>query len=92
MKTPRSPGLVDAHAHLGDAVFDADRADVLDRARQAGVKAVVSVGTFNSSSALGLIAYTIIFGDPWRRMPRTILIMSEVRTAGHAKLPLVNGR
>ena len=44
MKTPRSPGLVDAHAHLGDAVFDADRADVLDRARQAGVKAVVSVG------------------------------------------------
>ena len=36
--------LVDAHAHLGDAVFDADRAEVLDRARQAGIKAVVSVG------------------------------------------------
>ena len=44
MKTQPSPRIVDAHAHLGDAVFDADRADVLDRARQAGVKAVVSVG------------------------------------------------
>lgn len=44
MKTLPGPRLVDAHAHLGDAVFDADRADVLDRAREAGVKAVVSVG------------------------------------------------
>jgi TatD DNase family protein len=37
-------GLVDTHAHLGDAVFDADRAEVLARARQAGVTAVVTVG------------------------------------------------
>lgn len=36
--------LVDCHAHLGDAVFDADRAEVLERARRAGVAAVVSVG------------------------------------------------
>lgn len=36
--------LVDAHAHLGDAVFDADRAEVLERARAAGVGAVICVG------------------------------------------------
>ncbi|MEE9218730.1 MAG: TatD family hydrolase [Acidobacteriota bacterium] len=36
--------LVDAHAHLADAAFDADRAQVLERARGAGVGAVVCVG------------------------------------------------
>ncbi len=36
--------IVDTHAHLCDPVFDADRADVLARARQAGVTAVVAVG------------------------------------------------
>lgn len=36
--------LVDAHAHLADAAFDADRAEVLERARAAGVGAVVCVG------------------------------------------------
>ncbi|MDX1385177.1 MAG: TatD family hydrolase [Thermoanaerobaculia bacterium] len=38
------PRLVDAHAHLGDACFDDDRDEVLERAREAGVKAVVTVG------------------------------------------------
>lgn len=37
-------GLIDCHAHLGDAVFDADRGEVLERARAAGVCAVVTVG------------------------------------------------
>jgi TatD DNase family protein len=37
-------GLVDTHAHLGDPVFDADREQVLKRAREAGVEAVVTVG------------------------------------------------
>jgi TatD DNase family protein len=36
-------GIVDTHAHLCDASFDADRADVLERARQAGVSAVIAV-------------------------------------------------
>ena len=39
-----SSRLVDAHAHLVAPDFDADRAEVLDRARAAGVKAVVAVG------------------------------------------------
>jgi TatD DNase family protein len=38
------PPLVDAHAHLGDTVFDGDRDAVLERAREAGVAAVVLVG------------------------------------------------
>ena len=39
-----APRLVDAHAHLGAPEFDADREAVLERARAAGVKAVVVVG------------------------------------------------
>jgi TatD DNase family protein len=36
--------IVDAHAHLGADVFDGDRDAVLERAREAGVCAVVAVG------------------------------------------------
>jgi TatD DNase family protein len=36
--------LVDTHAHLCDPCFDRDRQDVLARAREAGVAAVVAVG------------------------------------------------
>ncbi|MBD3306111.1 hypothetical protein GF339_06965 [candidate division KSB3 bacterium] len=35
--------LVDTHTHLGDAVFDADRADVIVRARRVGVSHIVVV-------------------------------------------------
>ena len=35
--------LIDTHAHMGDVVFDTDRGDVLKRARNAGLAAVVSV-------------------------------------------------
>ena len=36
--------LVDAHCHLGDRAFDADRDAVLDRARAAGVAHVMVIG------------------------------------------------
>jgi TatD DNase family protein len=42
--------LVDSHCHLQDAEFDADRGEVLDRARQAGVSAFVVIGTDLESS------------------------------------------
>jgi TatD DNase family protein len=35
---------VDSHAHLADAAFDADREDVIERARAAGASAIVSIG------------------------------------------------
>src|SRR5437879_2572720 len=37
--------LIDSHAHLDFPQFDADRAEVLDRARQAGVRAVLAIGS-----------------------------------------------
>lgn len=41
LDTAHAPALVDSHVHLDDARFDADRADVLARARQAGVASLV---------------------------------------------------
>ena len=36
--------LIDSHAHLADPAFDADRADVIARARAAGLLGVVCIG------------------------------------------------
>ncbi|HEY6987124.1 MAG TPA: TatD family hydrolase [Bryobacteraceae bacterium] len=36
--------LVDSHCHLDDEQFDADRAAVVDRAREAGVKHMLAIG------------------------------------------------
>jgi TatD DNase family protein len=47
-------GLIDTHAHLCDAMFDADRAEVLDRAQAAGVTAVVAVGEDLADARLNL--------------------------------------
>jgi TatD DNase family protein len=38
------PSLIDTHAHLCDARFDADRPEVLERARASGVVAIIAVG------------------------------------------------
>ena len=38
------PRLVDVHAHMCDPGFDKDRAEVLERARRAGVEAIIGVG------------------------------------------------
>jgi TatD DNase family protein len=43
--------LVDTHAHLDQEEFDADRAEVIARARAAGVTAIVAIGTTADSSA-----------------------------------------
>jgi TatD DNase family protein len=50
--------LVDTHAHLHDPAFDADRADVLGRARAAGVGRVLTIGTDvpTSEAAVALAA------------------------------------
>jgi TatD DNase family protein len=41
---------VDTHLHLDQEEFDADRDTVIDRSRQAGVEAMVSVGISAGSS------------------------------------------
>jgi len=43
--------LVDSHAHLDDPAFDADREDVIVRARRSGVERIVTVGTDPASCA-----------------------------------------
>lgn len=47
--------LVDSHAHLDFAQFDADRAAVLERARQAGVGAIIDVGADLASSRRAVV-------------------------------------
>ncbi|MEX2092341.1 MAG: TatD family hydrolase [Pirellulales bacterium] len=44
--------LFDTHAHLDQADFDADRGDVIARARAAGVENVISIGTTSATSAV----------------------------------------
>ena len=43
--------LIDTHVHLDDARYDEDRPALLERARQAGLKAMVSIGTNAADSA-----------------------------------------
>jgi len=46
--------VVDTHAHICDPVFDQDRAEVLRRARNAGVAAVIAVGESMSDAVRNL--------------------------------------
>jgi TatD DNase family protein len=41
---PPHLSLVDTHAHLCDPTFDSDRAEVLERARNAGIAGILAVG------------------------------------------------
>lgn len=60
--------FVDSHAHLADEAFDPDRAEVMDRARAAGCRAIVCIGaTIRDASRArdlagahpGFVAFTI---------------------------------
>jgi TatD DNase family protein len=48
------PALIDTHAHLDDEQFAGDRPAVLERARAAGLQAVVTIATTAASSAANL--------------------------------------
>jgi TatD DNase family protein len=59
--------LFDSHAHLADPAFDADRADVIARARDAGIVGIVCIGeslaaadraAVISTNEGGFVAYT----------------------------------
>jgi TatD DNase family protein len=44
--------LFDTHAHLDQPEFDGDRAEVVARARDAGVESIISIGTSAATSAI----------------------------------------
>jgi TatD DNase family protein len=45
--------LTDSHAHLDDPRFDADRKDVLDRARNSGVSRILTIGNGRGPEDMG---------------------------------------
>lgn len=49
---PAAGPLVDTHAHLTAIHFDEDRAEVLTRAREAGVRAIVTIGAGHGLAAM----------------------------------------
>ena len=52
--------FIDSHAHLDGSEFDVDRADVLIRAKTAGVDAILNVGTGNPHT--GVLERAVEFG------------------------------
>jgi TatD DNase family protein len=44
-------GFIDSHAHLADPAFDADRAEVIARAREAGAAGIVCIGESLAAAA-----------------------------------------
>ncbi len=56
--------LIDSHAHLEFEQFDADRAEMLERAREAGVKTILAIG---SGSGPGRLDAALPFAEqhPW---------------------------
>ena len=48
------PALIDTHCHLEMKAFDADREDVLERAKDAGIEAIMTIGSDLQSNMRGL--------------------------------------
>jgi TatD DNase family protein len=58
------PKIIDTHTHLCDSVFDNDRAEVIERAREVGVEAIVLVGENRADAHRNLdlaATYPILF-------------------------------
>lgn len=51
LRTP-TPELIDTHAHLDDPKFDNDRDEVIKRAQDAGLKYIITVGTWEKAKGL----------------------------------------
>ena len=54
--------LTDTHTHICDEAFNADRADVLARAEQSGIRAIIAVGEDLFPFFLGLSQTFILTG------------------------------
>jgi len=86
--------LVDSHAHLSFPQFDADREEVIRRARQAGVAAIIEVGAdLESSRAAVALAeqyewiYATVGIHPHDAATLTSAVLAELRAlANHPKV------
>ncbi len=94
--------LIDSHAHLGLAQFDADRTVVLERARAAGVVRIVEVGydLATSRAAVALAAqhasiyavvgvqpnHVVALPDDWLNQVRTLAQQPKVLAIGEIGL------
>ncbi len=68
MTTPKAM-LIDSHAHLDARAFDPDRRQVIERAREAGLAAVITVGVGETLSEIeGAVALT----DEWEGIFATV--------------------
>jgi Tat protein secretion system quality control protein TatD with DNase activity len=67
--------LFDTHAHLDDESYDEDRDEVIQRARQRGIRHIVNIGFDLASSreSINLQKAMILFTPPWEFTPMTRL-------------------
>lgn len=72
--------LIDSHAHLADEGYDGDRAQVLERARAAGVEAIVVIGYDLPSSVRAIEVAT---AGPARAGARSPALAAAVGFAPH---------
>lgn len=77
--------LFDSHCHLNTAEFDADRDEVVARAKEAGVKAIIDIGIDLDSSKKAIqdaqkseIVYASVGIDPEILIPGTDLFNQEI--------------
>jgi TatD DNase family protein len=89
--------LIDSHAHLDFSPFDDDREAVIERAEEAGVVAILNVGTsLRSSRAAVALAeqhgfiYAAVGIHPHDAVTATAVVLDELRTlACHPKVVAV---
>lgn len=71
--------MIDAHAHIHDAKFDIDREEMIARAREAGVRHIVTIGTSVEDSRRAI--------DLARRFPDMLRASVAVHPHEYSKLP-----
>jgi Tat protein secretion system quality control protein TatD with DNase activity len=64
------PPVIDVHYHLAAPEFDTDRAEVIDRAREAGVVAAIAMGEVFSLPA------TVIVSEQQQKLARALPLES----------------
>jgi TatD DNase family protein len=87
--------FVDSHAHLEGAQFDPDREQVIARAREAGVQAIVAIGNGDGPAQLDCgirLAEQYDFIYFYLHSPRELqkqVFLRQMELAAAAKLPIV---